>query len=59
METEKEVETITVATRITKPMLEAIQRILASNAHLNIADYLRDVIRRDLEERGTLVEKET
>lgn len=58
MQAKKEVETQTVATRITKPMIQAIQEVLASNAHLNIADYLRDLIRRDLENRGLLMETE-
>jgi Arc/MetJ-type ribon-helix-helix transcriptional regulator len=59
MQTKKEIETIPVATRITKPMLKAIQMVLATNAHINIADYVRDLIRRDLEERGVLTEKES
>ena len=59
METKKEIGTIPVATRITKPMLKAMQIILRSNAHLNIADYIRDLIRRDLEQRGLLAEKKT
>jgi len=58
MKTKKENETVTVATRITKPMFKAVQIVLATNAHLNTADYVRDLIRRDLEERGTFKEKE-
>ena len=58
MTSQKEVETVPVATRITKPMLEAIQNLLLSNAHLNIADYVRDLIRKDLESRGVLEDKE-
>jgi len=56
---QKEVETVPIATRITKPMFKAMQNILSANAHLNIADYVRDLIRKDLEKRGTLIEKET
>jgi Arc/MetJ-type ribon-helix-helix transcriptional regulator len=52
MQTKKETETIPIATRITKPMLRGIQTILATNAHINIADYVRDLVRRDLEDRG-------
>jgi len=48
----KGIETVTVGTRITKPMLKGVQTIITSNAHINIADYIRDLIRRDLEERG-------
>lgn len=59
MQVKKEIETIPVATRITKSMLKGIQALLATNAHVNIADYIRDLIRRDLEERGISREKET
>lgn len=59
MQTKKEIETIPVATRITKPMLRGIQTILATDSHINIADYVRDLIRRDLEERGIVTERET
>jgi Arc/MetJ-type ribon-helix-helix transcriptional regulator len=59
MQAKRETETIPVATRITKPMLKGIQSVLTANAHINIADYIRDLIRRDLEERGALTEKET
>jgi hypothetical protein len=55
---QKEIETVPIATRITKPMFKAIQSILLSNAHLNIADYLRDLIRKDLEKRHVVVDKE-
>jgi len=58
MQTEKEIDSIPVATRITRPMWEAILKLLTSNAHLNIADYIRDLIRKDLETRGILKEKE-
>lgn len=59
MHTKKDAKTIPIATRITKPMLKGIQSVLTANAHINIADYLRDLIRRDLEERGVLAEKES
>jgi hypothetical protein len=59
MQAEKEAESVTVATRITRPMWEAMLRLLMSNAHLNTADYVRDLIRRDLETRGVLDEKES
>lgn len=59
MQKQKGAETIPVATRITKPMLKGIQAILVANAHINTADYLRDLIRRDLEERGIKIEKVT
>ena len=56
--TRKEKQTVPVATRITKPMFKGIQIILASDAHINTADYIRDLIRRDLDERGVLIDKE-
>ena len=57
MQKQKEIVTIPVATRITKPMLKGIQTVLATNAHINMADYLRDLIRRDLEDRGIKIEE--
>ncbi|MEM3824238.1 MAG: hypothetical protein QXH87_04820 [Candidatus Bathyarchaeia archaeon] len=53
-QTEVEVETLTVSTRITKPMYEALLRVLTQNAHVTVADYIRDLIRRDLEAKGLL-----
>ena len=57
METKKVTETIPVATRITNAMLKGIQTILAANAHINTADYIRDLIRRDLEKRGMTMDE--
>ena len=55
---EKEViETTPVSTRITKPMRKAITDLLKMNAHVNVADYLRDLIRKDLEARGVKFEQ--
>lgn len=51
-----ESQTIPIATRITRPMQKAIQKVLATNAHINTADYVRDLIRKDLEKRGFLDE---
>lgn len=51
MTVKKDFQNITVATRITKPMHKGILKVLETNAHVNMADYLRDVIRRDLESR--------
>lgn len=52
----RNMQTIPVATRITEPMKEAIFRVLLTNAHINMADYIRDLIRKDLEKRGLLNE---
>ena len=50
------IETIPVSTRITRPMRRAINEVLQVNAHINVADYLRDLIRKDLESRGIKVD---
>jgi hypothetical protein len=55
MEKDKE-ENVCVATRITKAMKQNIERVLATDGHLNTADYMRDLIRKDLERRALLVE---
>ena len=51
------VETIPIASRITKPMHRAVQDMLQVNAHVNISDYVRDLIRKDLEKRGVVYEE--
>jgi len=56
-QTELEIETLTVATRITKPMYEALLKMLTQNAHVTVSDYIRDLIRRDLEQKGLLKTK--
>jgi len=48
----RRIKTFTVSTRVTKPMFKRIQTVLETNAHINTADYVRDLIRRDLEDRG-------
>lgn len=54
---EKEnVQTVPISTRITGSMQKGIERILATDGHLNTADYVRDLIRKDLEKRGLLTE---
>ncbi|MEM3629378.1 MAG: hypothetical protein QXE06_08435, partial [Candidatus Bathyarchaeia archaeon] len=55
---EVEIETLTVATRITKPMYEALLKMLTQNAHVTVSDYIRDLIRKDLEQKGILKPKE-
>ena len=42
----------TVSTRITQPMLEKLNEYLIIDAHVSLADYIRDLIRRDLESKG-------
>jgi Arc/MetJ-type ribon-helix-helix transcriptional regulator len=57
MITEKVRETIPIGTRITEAMQKGIDRVLATDGHVNTADYVRDLIRKDLEKRGLLNEK--
>lgn len=54
MKRKKNSQTTPISTRVTKPMHDAILRLLEVNAHVNVADYLRDVVRKDLENRGVL-----
>lgn len=56
--TKKDPQSIPVATRITKPMYKAILLLLNVDAHLNLADYLRDLIRNDLKGKGIVFELE-
>lgn len=56
MQTENR-ETIPIGTRITAAMQNGINKVLAVNGHINTADYVRDLIRKDLEKRGILVEQ--
>ena len=53
---EEDTQNVPVATRITETMQKAIQKILLADAHINTADYIRDLIRKDLEKRGLLNE---
>ena len=45
-------ETATVSTQVPMLMMENIDRLLASGFYLRVSDYLIDLIRKDLEERG-------
>jgi len=49
-----EIESLTISTRITKPMHKALLKMLSLDAHITVADYIRDLIRRDLESKGLL-----
>ncbi len=44
-------ETATVSTKIPMPMMEDIDRLLASGFYLRVSDYLIDLIRKDLQSR--------
>jgi Arc/MetJ-type ribon-helix-helix transcriptional regulator len=57
MTTELKHDSINIGTRITEPMQKAIDHILKNDGHVNKADYVRDLIRKDLEKRGVLLAK--
>ena len=48
----KIVETGVVSTRVPMPMMEMINGLLDSGLYLRFSDYLRDIIKKDLESRG-------
>ena len=48
----KTVETGVVSTRVPMPMIEMINGLLDSGFYLRVSDYLRDVVKKDLESRG-------
>lgn len=50
----QDAENVVVGTRVTRPMYEALVKLLALDSHVTISDYLRDVLRRDLERKGFL-----
>jgi hypothetical protein len=56
--TRNEKESIPVATQITERMQKAIQKLLIDNAHIVMADCIRDLIHEDLEKRRLLDVKE-
>ena len=56
MQTENR-ETIPIGTRITTTMQNGIFKVLSVDCHINTADYVRDLIRKDLEKRGILVKQ--
>jgi Arc/MetJ-type ribon-helix-helix transcriptional regulator len=47
-------KTIPIGTRITEAMQKGVEQVLLSDGHVNKADYIRDLIRKDLEKRGLL-----
>lgn len=54
MSKQTEIETTVIATRVTKNMYEALLKRISLDAHITVSDYLRDLIRRDLEQKGFL-----
>jgi Arc/MetJ-type ribon-helix-helix transcriptional regulator len=44
-------DTVPVSTRITKSALQEIEQIIKDGYYTDLGDYLRDTIRKDLEDR--------
>jgi len=49
-------ETKVISGRISPKMMKAVMRIVESGQYVDVQDYLRSIIRKDLEERGILTE---
>ena len=49
-------ETKVISGRISPQMREAVNKIVESGIYVDVTDYLRDVIRNDLEARGISLE---
>ena len=45
-------DTVPVSTRITKSALDEIEAIIKNGYYTDLGDYLRDIIRKDLEARN-------
>ncbi|MBU1173371.1 MAG: ribbon-helix-helix domain-containing protein [Proteobacteria bacterium] len=45
-------DTYPISTRVTNEMMDAIDKILETGNYLRVSDYLRDLIRKDLESRN-------
>lgn len=43
-----------VSTRVTEKMAQTIDKLIETDGHVNRADYLRSLIRSDLEKRGLI-----
>jgi len=42
--------------RFSPTMYEAVIKVVESGSYVNVADYLRDIVRKDLEARGISLE---
>lgn len=51
-----EVESIPVGTRVTKRVVEQIENLVKKGYYMDISDYLRDIIRKDLRERKLITD---
>jgi len=51
-------KTKVISGRVSPPMYQAVLDIINSGKYVDVTDYLRDMIRKDLEARGITLEKE-
>jgi len=50
-------ESLVVSTRVTIPIYEGISQVLDTGLYLKVSDYLRDIIKKDLESRDIKINK--
>jgi hypothetical protein len=53
-EQQTEIDSLVIGTRITRPMHQALTKLVQFDSHFTISEYLRDLLRRDLESKGFL-----
>ncbi len=53
----KRSETKVISGRVSPKTYQAVLGIVESGSYVDVTDYLRDVIRKDLDERGIILEK--
>jgi len=51
-------DTKMISGRISPPMYDAVIKVVESGSYVNVTDYLRDIVRKDLEARGIELEGE-
>ena len=51
-------DTKMISGRISPPMYDAVIKVVESGVYVNVTDYLRDIVRKDLEARGIELEGE-
>ncbi len=53
----KRSETKVISGRVSPKTYQVVLDIVESGSYVDVTDYLRDVIRKDLDERGIILEK--
>jgi len=51
-------KTKVISGRVSPPMYQAVLEIVNSGSYVDVTDYLRDMIRKDLDARGVTIEKD-